>query len=83
MGHAKPLSIRAVIFREHDRLVVQGIDYDICASAEPLSRIMPLFMRRVAGNMAVNAEMGRTGLEGFKPAPERFLAMFEQAEVES
>ena len=82
MQRAVQLSIRAVIFKEHDRFVAQGIEYDICASADSITALMGVFVRRIAGNVAINAQFGRAGLEGVKPAPERFMQMFDEAGVD-
>ena len=82
MQNIQELSIRAVIFKEFDRHVAQCVDYDICASAVSITELMKVFERRIIGNIAVNIQMGRHGLDGFDAPPDKFAEMFERANLD-
>ncbi len=73
--------IDVVAFMDHDgRWVAQGIQYDIAASAKSPSGLRKAFIRTLSANLVMNAKLGREGLDGIPPAPERFRALFEEAE---
>lgn len=73
------LSLRAVAYREGGVYVMQGIEHDIAVHADDLSALVDEFERAVVENCAITAHLGRAPLEGIKPAPRRFLEMFERA----
>lgn len=76
------LQINAIAFQEGDAWVVQGIEYDIVAHTYDVRKLTDAFMRAVVENIIITEHLGRRPLEGIKPAPEQFLEMFENAEIE-
>ena len=74
--------IRAVAFKEGDIWVVQGIEYDVVAQTTDPFDAPIAFLKTLVSTMLINQSLGRKGLEKIKPAPERFLAMFENARTE-
>ena len=75
----QPVTINAVAFPEGDVWVVQGIEYDICARAADPASVPFAFIKAVAENVCICEHLGRKPLEGIKPAPDQFRAMFEAA----
>jgi hypothetical protein len=75
----QPITINAVAFPEGEIWVVQGIEYDICARASDPASVPAAFMRAIAENACICEQLGRKPLEGIKPAPEHFKAMFDMA----
>jgi len=73
--------LSAVAFREGDAWIVQGIEHDICAHAQDLSDLPAVFMRAIAETVVIAQHLGRQGLEGVKPAPDRFRKMFDLAQT--
>jgi hypothetical protein len=76
------LQINAIAFKEGDAWVIQGIEYDIVAHTYDVTALPHAFMRAVLENIVITTHLGRKPLEGIKPAPERFCALYERAEVE-
>lgn len=76
------IRINAIAFEEGDAWVVQGIEYDIVAHADDVRKLPDAFTRAVLENCLITEHLGRKPLEGIKPAPERFRAMFDRAIVE-
>ncbi|HUG63231.1 MAG TPA: hypothetical protein VMP03_15395 [Methylomirabilota bacterium] len=76
----KSLHVNAVVFREGEAWVIQGVEYDIVAHAVELTDLVRAFERAVVANLVVSAHLGRAPLEGVPPASSRFRAMLEQAE---
>lgn len=74
--------IRAVAFQEGDTWVVQGIEYDVVAQTKNLAEAPVVFLKSLISTLLINQKLGRIGLEGIKPAPERFAEMFENADTE-
>ncbi len=79
---AQEIHIRAVAFREGDAWIAQGIDYDIVAHAGDPSELPDAFMRAVFENICITQHLGRTALQGIRPAPLRFAEMFEHARTQ-
>lgn len=78
----KEIHLSAVAFREGDVWVVQGIEYDITAHADDVSKLPYAFMRAVIENAHIGQHLGREPLAGIKPAPARFRRMFDEAVTE-
>ena len=72
--------ISVVAYRDGDLWVAQCVEYDIAARADSLERLPRAFDRALAANMLVNAELGRSKLEGIPPAPSRFKPLFDEAQ---
>jgi hypothetical protein len=75
----QPITINAVAFPEGEIWIVQGIEYDICARAKDPASVPAAFMRAVAENACICEHLGRKPLEGVRPAPDHFKAMFDMA----
>jgi hypothetical protein len=75
----QPITINAVAFPEGEVWVVQGVEYDICTHARNAAGVPAAFVRAVVENACITEHLGRKPLEGIKPAPERFKAMFNDA----
>ncbi len=73
------ITISAVAFEEEGVWVVQGIEYDICTHAKDPASVPTAFMRAIAENACITQHLGREPLEGIKPAPARFKALFDEA----
>jgi len=76
------IQINAVAYQEGDAWVAQGIEYDIVAHASDVLSLPDAFSRAVVENICITQHLGRAPLQGVKPAPQRFLDLFEAATVE-
>ena len=76
------IHINAVAYEEDGAWVAQGIEYDIVAHAPDVLRLPDAFSRAVMENICITTHLGKTPLQGVKPAPGRFLELFEAATVE-
>jgi len=74
--------IRAVAFQEGDTWVVQGVDHDVVAQTKDLLEAPLVFLRSLISTLHINKKLGRKGLEGIKPAPAKFAALFDNATTE-
>lgn len=74
-------TINAIVFKQGDLWVIQGIEFDIVARAHNVADAPEAFMRAVADNAIITEELGREPLGGIKPAPEEFRLMFERAKT--
>ncbi|OQW59784.1 MAG: hypothetical protein A4S17_02510 [Proteobacteria bacterium HN_bin10] len=74
-------TINAIVFKEGDVWVIQGIELDIVARASNVADAPEAFMRAVADNAVITEELGRAPLAGIRPAPEHFRLMFERAKT--
>ena len=77
----KPIDVRAVLFEDRGVWVAQCVEYDIAAFAASLPELPRAFERAVAANLCANADLGRDGLDGVPPAPERFERLYEEADL--
>jgi hypothetical protein len=78
----EPITISAVAFEEEGLWVVQGIEFDICAHAKDPAGLPAAFVRAIVENVCITRHLGRTPLQGIKPAPVRFKEMFDEAVTE-
>ncbi|HXQ12157.1 MAG TPA: hypothetical protein VN805_14270 [Caulobacteraceae bacterium] len=74
--------LRAVAFKEGDVWVIHGIEYDLVAQTKSLIHAPVAFLETVINTILINQRQGRKALENIKPAPLKYQAMFDQAEVE-
>lgn len=74
-------TINAIVFKEGDLWIIQGIELDIVARASDVADAPEAFMRAVVDSAVITEELGRSPLAGIKPAPERFRLMFERAKT--
>ena len=74
-------TINAIVFKEGDLWIIQGIELDIVARASNVADAPQAFLRAVLDNAVITEELGRAPLAGISPAPERFRLMFERAKT--
>ena len=79
---SQEISINAIAYEEGDAWVIQGLEYDIVASASDLQSLPKAFTRAVFDSACITQHLGRKPLEGIGPAPAHFRALFEQAQLE-
>lgn len=72
--------INAVVFRDGDAWVIQGVEYDIAAHVSKITDLPRAFERALVANVVVSAHLGRAPLEGVPPAPQQFRDMLDRAE---
>jgi hypothetical protein len=75
------IQVSAVAYQEDGVWIVQGIEYDIVAHASDAAALPSAFMRAVVENACITEHLGRAPLQGIKPAPARFKAMFDRAKA--
>ncbi|HEX9945312.1 MAG TPA: hypothetical protein VGG03_25155 [Thermoanaerobaculia bacterium] len=75
-----PLRIRAVVFRDGDWWVIQGLDYDFVTLARSLEGVPGEIQRWLSVLFAASHHLGVEPFHGYSPAPRRFWKMYEQAE---
>jgi hypothetical protein len=73
------ININAIAYEEGGAWVIQGIEYDIVASAADFRSLPKAFMRAVMDNACITEYLGRKPLEGIEPAPAHFRELFDQA----
>jgi hypothetical protein len=73
--------INILAYQEGNAWVAQGVEHDIYARSNSLPNLLEAFGRALAANMSVNAELGRTGLDGIKPAPAHILSAFSESKM--
>ena len=76
------VQLRALLFQEGDVWVVQGVEYDICAHGADIPKARLAFERALVEHCLILEHLGRKPMEGVPPAPDRFWAMFEDADEE-
>ena len=75
------IKISAVVFREGDQFVAQGLEYDICAYGKNVTDAQRKFLRAVLSNALVCLELGKAPMEGIKAAPQKYWDMFKASDV--
>lgn len=73
------INISAVVWREGDTWVAQGVEYDIVAHATDVLKLPQAFADAVVENACITMHLGRQPLEGIDEAPQRFRRMFDEA----
>lgn len=79
---SQQVKINIVAYQDGDLWVAQCVEYDISARADSLPKLPRAFSRALAANISVNRELGREGLSGIAPAPDRFRDWFERAQMD-
>jgi hypothetical protein len=72
--------IRAVVFKEGDWWILQGLDYDFAVAARTLEEIPVRVQRFLAILFYSGRQLGVEPFYGYSPAPRRFWRMYEDAE---
>jgi len=62
--------MQVLLFREYDRWVAQGLEYDIAASGETIPEAQEAFIRTLTAQVAGAHHYGQPPLENFEPAPD-------------
>ena len=76
---AKQINILA--YQNGETWIAQCVEYDICAFADKLPKLLKAFDRALAANVCVNTELGRDGFEGIPAAPQNIRNVFETAKM--
>ena len=82
MTTIQPTIINAVIYREGDYWIAQGLEYDICAQALTVNEVNDAFEKQVVATAAVGIELGREPFDDIAAAPKKFWDMFSSASVQ-
>jgi hypothetical protein len=77
----KTMRINVLAYQEGSCWVAQCVEYDIYARAENLPKLPDAFGRALAANICINRELGREGLDGIRPAPDKIRNAFESAKI--
>jgi hypothetical protein len=72
--------IRAVVFKEGDWWILQGLDYDFAVAARTLEDMPVRAQRFLAVLFDASRQHGVEPFYGYSPAPRRFWKMYEAAE---
>ncbi|MCW5695169.1 MAG: hypothetical protein KIS96_00395 [Bauldia sp.] len=73
--------MNALVFRDGDHWIAQGLEFDIAAQASSLDDIHGAFFKALAANAAASIELGLEPFEGIGAAPQRFWSMWEAARL--
>lgn len=71
--------IRAVVFKEDDWWILQGLDYDFVVAARTLDEMPVRVQRFLAVLFDASRQLGVEPFYGYSPAPRRFWSMYEAA----
>ena len=71
------IKLNVLAFEEDGVWIAQCIEHDICVSAPKLLLLPKYLAREITANLLVNQKVGRSGLEGIRPAPEAVRLAFE------
>jgi hypothetical protein len=72
-------TIRAVVFKEGDWWIIQGLDYDFVALARRLEDVPFSIQQFFSVLFAASQQLGVEPFYGYSPAPRRFWTMYEHA----
>jgi hypothetical protein len=73
------IKLRVVLYESDGVWVAQALEHDVAVFAEHFAQLPPKFERTMVAELVVNRELGREGLDGIPPAPDRFVRMYEAA----
>lgn len=77
------MKLNAVVFWEDGMWVAQCLEYDLVSCAETIDEIPNELWRQVVSQREVDKDAGREPFAGFKPAPQKYWAMYENAKSRS
>jgi hypothetical protein len=72
--------IRAVVFKEGDWWIIQGLEYDFVTVARRLEDVPSSIQQFLAVLFAASQQIGVEPFYGYSKAPRRFWKMYECAE---
>jgi hypothetical protein len=72
--------IRAVVFREGDWWIIQGLDYDFVTLARRLEDVPSSIQQFFSVLFAASQQLGVEPFYGYSRAPRRYWEMYERAE---
>jgi hypothetical protein len=78
---SQKVKINAVVYKEGDLWIAQGIEYDIVARANYPDGVPAAFAKAVANTAQVSVELGGEPFAGISKAPARFQLMFDRAQT--
>jgi len=78
-----PIVINAVAFQEDGLWIAQCLEYDFVGCAETLDELPDEFLGQVTDQIEADLEAGHEPFFGFKPAPQRYWALFAAARAVS
>jgi hypothetical protein len=81
MSDIETIKINVLAYQEGEAWIAQGVEFDIYARAESLPKLPEAFGRALLANFGVNQELGRVGLEGIPPAPEKIRDAFRSSNL--
>ena len=73
-------AVSVLIFREENKWVAQGLEYDIAAQADSIPAVQLALAKAVLSQAAVNVEHGKEPFEDVPEAPSRYRVEFEKAQ---
>lgn len=71
----QPIKINVVVWRDGDRWIAQGLEFDIAAYAAGLDDLQFQFERAIAGHALAACAANEDPLLGIPPAPQKFWDM--------
>lgn len=72
-------TIRAVVYREGEWWIIQGLEYDFVTATKRLEDVAKELRRFVLGQIAASIERGIEPFRGFKRASRRYWDLYEKA----
>jgi hypothetical protein len=72
--------IRVVVFRDGQRWIIQGLDYDFVTVAQGLEDVHGQVQRWLTTLFVASRDRGIQPFYGYTKAPRRFWRMYEEAE---
>lgn len=72
--------LRALVFRDGDWWIIQGLDYDFVTLARRLEDVPGEIQRWLSVMFEASRQLGIQPFNGYSPAPSRFWRMYEEAE---
>ncbi len=77
---SQPIEIDALVLKgESGAWIAQCIQYDIVAHAASLPALPKAIELEVVANLCINAKLGRNGLDGIQPDPQKYHDEFREA----
>lgn len=75
---ADKLNIRAILLKEDEAYVVQGLDYDIAAQGATVEEAKDSFLRTLISQIVIDLEFGSSPLAGIPKAPEEYFNIYSE-----
>ncbi len=72
-------TIRAVVYKEGDWWIIQGLDYDFVTLARRLEDVPAAIQQFFSVLLIASQQLGVEPFHGYSPAPRRYWRMYEHA----